>query len=106
MSRLLVLWQADRCWPLRAMPRTIPPRVWGDRDVGSLVCTSNDITIDDYHGDSTGSCIAGQTVNLDLTVNLQVGANQRYNVGVFIAGDGKRADIAAANGGSSSCSVF
>jgi hypothetical protein len=78
----------------------------GDRDVGSLVCTSNDITIADITVTSAGSCIAGTTVNLDMTVNLQVGANQRYNVGVFIAGDGKRADISAANGGSSSCSVF
>ena len=89
-----------------AAPPFPPNACAGDRDVGSLVCTSNDITIADITVTSTGSCIAGTTVNLDLTVNLQVGANQRYNVGVFIAGDGKRADIAAANGGSSSCSVF
>ena len=89
-----------------ALPPFPPNSCAGDRDVGSLNCTSNDIVIADITVVGAANCIAGTTVNLDLAVKLQVGAQQRYNIGAFIASDGKRPDIALANGGSASCSVF
>lgn len=89
-----------------ALPPFPPTSCGGDRDVGSLNCTSNDIVIADITVVGATNCIAGTTVNLNLAVTLQVGAQQRYNVGAFIASDGKRPDIAVANGGSASCSVF
>jgi len=69
----------------------------------NLNCTANDIKIASIIVNNTTSCVAGTTVALDLTLQLQVNAQARYNIGVFIANDGLSPIVKTASGGSNSC---
>ena len=51
------------------------------------------------------SCAAGTSVTLDLSLLLRSNANQRFDIGVFVALDGKSPIIRSTAGGSASCSV-
>ena len=78
-----------------------------DRTGSDLGCTANDIDIAAVTvNNGVTSCVAGASVTLDLSVNLQLNANQRYDIGVFVARDGESPIIRSNAGGSASCSVF
>ena len=78
-----------------------------DRTGSDLGCTANDIDIAAVTvNNGVTSCVAGTSVTLDLSVNLQLNANQRYDIGVFVALDGKSPIIRSSAGGSASCAVF
>lgn len=74
---------------------------------GDLGCTANDVSLTNITlaPNSISSCVSGTPVvlNLDLTVNFS--SPNRYDVGIFIANDGKLPTLLPANGGASSCSV-
>ena len=74
---------------------------------GDLGCTAGDVNITGIAlaSGSISSCVSGTpvTLNLDLTVNFAV--PDRWDVGIFIANDGKLPTKLPANGGASSCSV-
>jgi hypothetical protein len=71
----------------------------------NLNCTANDIKIASIAVNNASSCVAGTTVALDLTLQLQVTAQARYNIGVFIANDGLSPIVKTASGGANSCFV-
>ncbi|HTN67698.1 MAG TPA: DUF6701 domain-containing protein [Burkholderiaceae bacterium] len=72
-----------------------------------LNCTANDVLINTVTvaGDSPTSCVGGQTFPLDLDVTIHFGSPTRYDIGVFISGDGKDPMRLPARGGSAACSV-
>ncbi|MEO7812163.1 MAG: DUF11 domain-containing protein, partial [Usitatibacter sp.] len=97
-------------FPLQATAQTAPYAIGvcaSDRiaqGVGS--CSANDIRIASIAvTNAVTSCTAGSQVQLDLDITIQVGAQARYDVGLFIAQDGKAIDLKAAQGGSASCRV-
>ena len=60
-----------------------------DRITQGLNCTANDVTIASITvANAVASCTAGQPVLLALDVEIQAGAQARYDIGVFIAEDG------------------
>ena len=80
--------------------------------IGSLTtlgCTSNDISVALVNtSGSPISCVAGKDpiASLQLTAQWQSTANQRYNLGVWIATDGKDPSVPSGSGGSTHCDVF
>src|SRR5688500_14570209 len=69
-------------------------------------CSANDIRIASITiTNGVTSCTAGQPVQLDLAVTIQVGAQARYDIGVFLATDGLPVDLRSSEGGSNSCVV-
>jgi len=61
-----------------------------DRNRVDLGCTANDIDIATVTvNNGVTSCVAGTSVTLDLTVNLQSNARDRNDIGIFIALDGR-----------------
>ncbi len=78
-----------------------------DRSGSDLGCTANDIDIATVRvNNGVTSCEAGTSVTLDLSLNLRSNANTRYDIGIFVALDGKSPIIRSNAGGSASCSVF
>lgn len=77
------------------------------RSGGNLGCSANDVSINSITvaGTPPAYCVGGQTIPLDLNVSVQFGSSSRYNIGVFIANDGKTPQLLPASGGASSCSV-
>ncbi|MDP2693815.1 MAG: hypothetical protein Q8O58_02950, partial [Gallionella sp.] len=75
---------------------------------GDLGCTANDVNITDITLAPTGqqsSCVSGTPVTLDLDMTVNFSSPDRWDVGIFIANDGKLPTLLPANGGASSCSV-
>ena len=69
-------------------------------------CSANDIRIASINvTNGVTTCTAGSLVQLDLDIVIQVGAQARYDVGMFVAQDGRTVDLKAAQGGSASCRV-
>ena len=81
-----------------------------DRNGSSLSCNSNDVKIasvaatDPDTGQPITTCTAGQPVKMSLSLGLQSSAT-RYDVGVFVALDGKDPQTLASAGGSANCAV-
>lgn len=77
-----------------------------DRFGSDLVCSANDVSITGMSvvGDTT-SCVGGTSVTLDLQMTVNFATPDRWDIGIFISGDGKDPQIMAANGGAASCSV-
>ncbi len=74
---------------------------------GTLGCSANDVAIAQVVvTNGVTQCVAGTTVNLGLSVQLRSNANSRYDVGVFVARDGKPPEISIGEGGSALCAVF
>ena len=72
----------------------------------SLNCTANDVSIASVTvTNGVVSCTAGQMVTLDLSLNVQSNASTRYDIGVFLASDGKDPSVLPGSGGSTSCNV-
>ncbi len=78
----------------------------GDR-VAGLNCTANDVEVARVQVlNNVTTCRAGELVNLDLRAFLHVNAQDRHDVGIFLAKDGKNPVFPSASGGSASCGVF
>jgi hypothetical protein len=76
--------------------------------VQSLGCTANDVSVALVNNAGMVTCVAGAspTATLDLSAQWQSTATERYNLGVWIATDGKDPAVAAGSGGSSHCDIF
>jgi len=75
---------------------------------GDLGCTANDVNITNISLAPTvsqTSCVSGTPVTLDLDMTVNFASPDRWDVGIFIANDGKLPSLLPANGGASSCSV-
>lgn len=73
-----------------------------------LTCSSADVGLTNIAIAPTvlqTSCVSGTPVTLDLDLTLNFASPDRYDVGIFIANDGKLPTVLPANGGSGSCSV-
>lgn len=77
-----------------------------DRAGWDLGCTAMDVQITGMAvvGD-TRSCVGGTTTNLDLQMTMNFGQPDRYDIGVFIANDGKDPGVMSTGGGAATCSV-
>lgn len=78
-----------------------------DRLATNLNCTANDVevaSLDVLNGVTT--CVAGDPVSLHLQANIHANSQRRYNIGIFMAQDGKTGLLTSANGGSAMCSTF
>ena len=74
---------------------------------GTLGCSANDVAIAQVAvTNGVTQCVAGTTVNLGLSVQLRSNANSRFDIGVFVALDGKPPGISVGEGGSALCAVF
>jgi len=77
-----------------------------DRLGSDLGCTANDIAIASVSvNNAVTSCVAGQSVTLDLSLTLLLNATNRYDIGVFVARDGRSPIVRSSAGGSASCAV-
>lgn len=56
------------------------------------VCAANDVEISTLYSIRAGSCFPGDTVTLDLIARLLATSDVRYDIGIFLALDGGRAD--------------
>jgi len=74
---------------------------------GDLGCTANDVNITGITlaPNSIASCVSGTPVSLDLDITVNFASPNRWDVGIFIANDGKLPTLLPANGGAGSCSV-
>lgn len=74
---------------------------------GDLGCTANDVSLTNITlaPSSIASCVSGSPVTLDLDLTVNFASPDRWDVGIFIANDGKLPTLLPANGGASSCSV-
>ncbi|MBI2286759.1 MAG: isopeptide-forming domain-containing fimbrial protein [Nitrosomonadales bacterium] len=72
-----------------------------------LGCTANDVNLTGITvaPGSVSSCVSGTPVTLDIDMTVNFAAPDRWDVGIFIANDGKLPTLLPANGGASSCSV-
>ncbi len=72
-----------------------------------LNCTSADLKLTDIAlaAGSISSCVSGNPVSLNLDLTINFSSPDRWDVGIFIANDGKLPTLLPANGGASSCSV-
>lgn len=79
----------------------------GERHGSNLGCTANDVSITGINIAPGGptSCVGGSTVTLALDVTLNFAVPDRYDIGVFLANDGKDPSSIPSSGGSSSCTV-
>jgi uncharacterized repeat protein (TIGR01451 family) len=76
-----------------------------DRFGGKLNCTANDVSLGNINVVGTTQCVFGQPVTLSLTGDLSVTANNRYDVGIYFAQDGKDLQKQSTAGGAASASV-
>lgn len=78
----------------------------GPRFGADLNCTAGDVSITGMRvvGD-TASCIGGTNITLDLELSINFATPDRWDIGVFIANDGKSPQLLPAGGGAASCSV-
>jgi len=74
-----------------------------------LNCTANDVQLVNLVLSSsyTGSlsCVAGQTITLDIDATFSSGGAQRYDVGFFVSEDGKSPQDLPGSGGANTCHV-
>jgi uncharacterized repeat protein (TIGR01451 family) len=72
-----------------------------------LVCTAADVSITGIAVVPGGptSCIGGETISVDLDVNVNFATPNRWDVGLFLANDGKSPELRPVSGGASSCTV-
>ncbi len=72
-----------------------------------LTCSAADIGVSSIAlaPGSISSCVSGNSVTVDLDVTISFASPDRYDVGIFVANDGKLPTLLPASGGASSCSV-
>jgi hypothetical protein len=75
--------------------------------VSNLNCTANDVevgSIQVLNGITT--CTAGEPVTLDLRAFLHVNSQDRHDIGLFLAKDGRSPALPVGSGGSADCAVY
>jgi len=74
---------------------------------GNLGCTANDVNLTNIGvaPGSQSSCISGTPVTLDLNMTVNFGQPSRYDIGIFVANDGKLPTLLPTSGGASTCKV-
>lgn len=83
----------------------------GDRYGSKLNCTANDVAITQIAINRNGSnftgmgCTGGTSVTLDLNVTVQFNSPSRYDIGIFLAEDGKNPQLLSSQGGAQQCTV-
>jgi hypothetical protein len=78
----------------------------GTRFGSDLGCTANDVQITGMTVSSgPATCTGGGSVTLDLSLTVNFGSPNRWDIGIFISNDGKDPQLTVANGGATSCSV-
>lgn len=73
-----------------------------------LGCNANDVNLSGITlatTNNTRSCVSGTSVILDLDITVNFSQPSRWDVGIFIAKDGKLPSLLPTNGGAASCSV-
>jgi len=100
---------ADQTLTTGACTAPFPPTACAATRYGEdLGCTSADVGLTNIAIAPTilqTSCVSGAPVTLDLDLTINFSSPDRYDVGIFIANDGKLPTVLPANGGSGSCSV-
>lgn len=73
----------------------------------NLGCTANDVSITGLYLAPGGpeKCVGGETVLVDLDVVVNFASPDRYDIGIFLATDGKSPIRTPVNGGAGSCTV-
>lgn len=72
-----------------------------------LGCSASDVSLSHISPapGSITSCVSGAPVTLDLDVQVNFASPSRWDIGIFIANDGKLPTVLPGNGGATSCSV-
>jgi hypothetical protein len=72
-----------------------------------LNCSANDVNLTNITlaPGSISSCVSGHPVSLDLDLTVNFASPDRWDVGIFIANDGKLPTKLPTNGGAENCSV-
>ena len=83
-----------------------PNQCAGTRFGSALNCTANDVQITEMTVLSgPPACTGGGSVTLDLSLIVNFGSPNRWDVGIFISNDGLDPQLTVADGGATSCSV-
>ena len=91
LSCALPAYAASPPYPLTMCP--------ADR-AGNLGCTANDVGIAELRvTNGVTTCVAGEPVTLQLQALLSSNATQRYDIGIFVARDGREITLPSASGG-------
>jgi uncharacterized repeat protein (TIGR01451 family) len=72
-----------------------------------LGCSANDVHLTGIAvaPGSISSCVSGTPVTLDLDLTVNFATPDRYDIGIFVANDGKTPIQLPSNGGAASCTV-
>ena len=93
--------------PLAAAAPPYPTNVCAADRVADLNCTANDVEVARVQVlNNVVTCRSGEVVDLDLRAFLHLNSQDRHDVGIFMAKDGRSPVIPSAGGGSADCSVF
>ncbi len=79
----------------------------GSRFGSDLLCTANDVSITGIAvapGNPT-SCVGGTTFTADFDITVNFATPDRWDVGIFLANDGKDPQLLSENGGATGCMV-
>jgi uncharacterized repeat protein (TIGR01451 family) len=76
-----------------------------DRFGGKLNCTANDVSLGNINVVGTTQCIFGLPITLQLTGDINVTANNRYDIGIYFSQDGLDLEKQSTAGGAASASV-
>ncbi len=73
----------------------------------NLGCHANDVSIAQVQVvNGVTSCVAGQPVTLQLQAVLSSNASRRFDIGVFVARDGREIMLPSSAGGAADCAVY
>lgn len=98
----------DRTFNTGACTASYPANACAATRYGNdLNCNANDVNLTDINlaPGSISSCVSGASVSLDLDLTVNFASPDRWDVGIFIANDGKLPTKLPTNGGANSCSV-
>jgi hypothetical protein len=103
LQSLAVFWLLLVAMPAQAYP---VDQCAADRFGSNLNCTAKDVQITGMKvvGDIT-TCVGGAQIALDLEMTMNFGSPDRYDIGVFIANDGKDPQFRSSSGGAATCST-
>lgn len=99
---------ADRTFTTAACTGPYPATTCAATRYGQdLACTSQDVKLTGIAlaPGSIASCVSGAPVLVDLDLIVNFSSPNRWDVGIFIANDGKLPTLTPSSGGSASCSV-
>src|SRR5438034_4319334 len=77
-----------------------------DRAGIDVSCTSADVSATLIITQEPINCVIGSTINIDISMTITAANPTRYDIGAFVASDGKDVLLQSANGGSGNCAVY